>query len=71
MARVSYETNKQQEKTPMPELDPVERAACFDEVACGYTAEDAINEALYDALGDTAIEFGADGPCIIEDYEDE
>ena len=45
MARVSYETNKQQEKTPMPELDPVERAACFDEVACGYTAEDAINEA--------------------------
>ena len=45
MARVSYETNKQQEKTPMPELDPAERAACFDEVACGYTAEDAINEA--------------------------
>lgn len=32
---------------------------------------DAINEALYDALGDTAIEFGADGPCIIEDYEDD
>lgn len=45
MARASYETNKQQEKTPMPELDPVQRAACFDEVACGYTAEDAINEA--------------------------
>ena len=32
---------------------------------------DAINEALYDALGDTAIEFGADGPRIIEDYEDD
>ena len=45
MARASYETNKQQEKTPMPELDPTQRAACFDEVACGYTAEDAVNEA--------------------------
>ena len=45
MARVSYETNKQQEKTPMPELDPGARAKCFDEVACGYSAEDAINEA--------------------------
>ena len=45
MARISYETNKQQEKTPMPELDPVERAKVFDEVARGYSAEDAINEA--------------------------
>ena len=45
MARRSYETNKQQEKTPMPELDPAERAKAFDEVARGYTAEDAINEA--------------------------
>ncbi|HIT46028.1 MAG TPA: NADPH-dependent glutamate synthase [Candidatus Aphodovivens excrementavium] len=45
MARRSYETNKQQEKTPMPELDPAERAKTFDEVARGYTAEDAINEA--------------------------
>ena len=45
MARASYETNRQQEKTPMPELDPIERAKTFDEVACGYTAEDAINEA--------------------------
>lgn len=45
MARASYETNKQQEKTPMPELDPAERAKTFDEVARGYSAEDAINEA--------------------------
>ncbi len=45
MARLSYESNKQQEKTPMSELDPQKRAQCFDEVACGYSAEDAINEA--------------------------
>ena len=45
MARISYETNKQQEKTAMPELDPIERAKVFDEVARGYSAEDAINEA--------------------------
>ena len=30
---------------------------------------DAINEALFDLLGDTAIEFGADGePQLVEDY---
>ena len=45
MARMSYETNKQQQKTPMPELDPAERAKTFDEVARGYSAEDAMNEA--------------------------
>ena len=32
---------------------------------------DAINEALFDLLGDTAIEFGSTGPQIIEDYEDD
>lgn len=45
MARTSYETNRQQQKTPMPELDPIERAKTFDEVARGYSTEDAMNEA--------------------------
>ncbi|MFR7669895.1 MAG: tellurite resistance TerB C-terminal domain-containing protein [Collinsella sp.] len=30
---------------------------------------DNINEALFDLVGDTVIEFGAAGPQIIEDYE--
>lgn len=30
---------------------------------------DSINEKLFDLLGDTAIEFGADGPAVIEDYQ--
>ncbi|MDD2418844.1 MAG: NADPH-dependent glutamate synthase [Oscillospiraceae bacterium] len=37
--------NKQNEKTPMPEQDPIVRAANFDEVSTGYTTEMAINEA--------------------------
>ena len=37
--------NKQTEKTPMPEQPALERAANFDEVALGYTAEMALNEA--------------------------
>ncbi len=37
--------NKQMEKTPMPEQEPRVRAANFDEVATGYTAEMALNEA--------------------------
>ncbi len=37
--------NKQMEKTPMPEQDPKVRAANFEEVASGYTAEMAVNEA--------------------------
>ena len=33
---------------------------------------DAINEALFDLLGDTAIEFGADGePQLVEDYAED
>lgn len=32
---------------------------------------DAINEALFDLLGDTAVEFGSTGPQVIEDYEDD
>ena len=30
---------------------------------------DSINEALFDLVGDTVIEFGAAGPHIIEDYK--
>ncbi len=37
--------NMQMEKTKMRELDPAYRARCFEEVACGYTEEQAINEA--------------------------
>ena len=32
---------------------------------------DEVNEALLDLLGDTAVEFGAAGPIIVEDYRDE
>lgn len=39
MARMSYEANKQKTRVPMPELDPVERAKTFDEVALGYSEE--------------------------------
>ncbi len=42
----NLKVNKQQEKVPMPELDPVVRSRTFDEVALGYSAEDAVNEAL-------------------------
>jgi glutamate synthase (NADPH/NADH) small chain len=34
-----------QERTPMRELDPRERARHFEEVACGYRPEDALKEA--------------------------
>ncbi len=37
--------NMTPEKTPMPVLDPIERGKCFEEVAIGYTAEEAFNEA--------------------------
>ncbi len=37
--------NMQMKKTKMRELDPAYRARCFEEVACGYTEEQAINEA--------------------------
>ena len=32
---------------------------------------DAINEALFDLLGDTAIEYGPDGPQIIAVYRED
>ena len=31
--------NMAQQKVPMPERDPKERARCFQEVAMGYTPE--------------------------------
>lgn len=34
-------------------------------------AVDAVNEALFDLIGDTALEFGADGPTPIEDYRED
>ena len=37
--------NMQMEKTPMPEQDPQVRAGNFQEVALGYTLEQAVNEA--------------------------
>ena len=37
--------NLSQIKTPMPVLDPIERGKNFEEVAVGYSAEDAMNEA--------------------------
>ncbi|WP_321368186.1 NADPH-dependent glutamate synthase [uncultured Draconibacterium sp.] len=37
--------NMQPAKTPMQELDPIERSKSFGEVAMGYTEEEAINEA--------------------------
>ena len=32
---------------------------------------DAVNEALFDELGDSAFEFGDDGPQPVEDYLDD
>lgn len=45
MARTTYEMNKQKTMVPMPELDPFERAKTFDEVALGYSIEEAMTEA--------------------------
>ena len=32
---------------------------------------DAINEELFDLLGDTVLEFGPEGPQLIEDYQED
>lgn len=40
-----YKYNMQKEKTPMKELAPEDRKQTFDEVAVGYSVEEAINEA--------------------------
>ncbi len=44
MAR-AFEFNRQEYKTPMPVLDPTERAHTFSEVSLGYTADLAVQEA--------------------------
>ena len=41
----NMKVNMSMTKKPMPEQDPVVRAGNFDEVALGYTAEDAMAEA--------------------------
>ena len=46
-----------QERTPMREQDPQERARNFSEVACGYLVEDALREA------DRCLQC-ADEPCV-------
>ena len=32
---------------------------------------DAVNEALFDLIGDTVVEFGAAGPELVEDYRED
>ena len=32
---------------------------------------DSINDALFDVVGDTVIEFGDAGPQVVEDYRDD
>ena len=29
---------------------------------------DAVNEALFELVGDTVVEFGPEGPVLVEDY---
>ena len=45
MAKKLFNYNRQGYKTPMPVLDPVERANTFAEVTLGYDVERAVNEA--------------------------
>ena len=62
-------------------LDAVERAylqallaGTTPTVPAGVSEDmlvDGINEKLFDLVGDTVIEFGAAGPQVIEDYEDD
>ena len=62
-------------------LDAVERAylqallaGTAPTVPAGVSEDmlvDGINEKLFDLVGDTVIEFGAAGPQVIEDYEDD
>ena len=56
-------------------LDGDERRAAEAAQTAGASVDllvDAINEALFDQLGDTALEYGPDGnPRLIEDYRDD
>lgn len=50
-------------------LDGVDAATALKAAGCTEDMMvDAVNEALFDVLGDTALEYGADGPQLIEDY---
>ena len=53
-------------------LSTCDRAGTSAALAAAGTSEDllvdAINEALFDLVGDTVIEFGASGPELVEDY---
>lgn len=53
-------------------LSAGDRAGTSAALAAAGTSEDllvdAINEALFDLVGDTVIEFGASGPELVEDY---
>lgn len=53
-------------------LSTCDRAGTSVALAAAGTSEDllvdAINEALFDLVGDTVIEFGASGPELVEDY---
>ena len=52
----NMKVNMSMTKKPMPEQDPVVRAGNFDEVALGYTAEDAIAAAKADPAVAAALE---------------
>lgn len=43
---IKQQVNRQKEKVPMPELNAAVRSQTFDEVTLGYSAEEAISEAL-------------------------
>nr|WP_319270267.1 NADPH-dependent glutamate synthase [uncultured Draconibacterium sp.] len=45
VAQMKGKFNMQPQRTPMPELDPIERSKSFGEVAMGYSVEEAMNEA--------------------------
>lgn len=52
--------------------DAPARKAAIDAIGCSEDMlVDAINEACFDLIGDTVIEYGADGPELIEDYRDD
>ena len=66
------DANQTQYLTALLASDTAARAHALSAVS---TSEDmmvdAINGALFDLLGDTAIEYGPDGPQIIEDYRED
>ena len=64
-----------QQATYLAALLALDSAGATAVAASSGTSEDmlvdTINEALFDLVGDTVIEFGASGPQVIEDYEDD